>query len=481
MEQNNDESTELIEIKTDVMQREDTAPATESPKPKENKMGVMPVGRLLIQMSLPMMISMLVQALYNIVDSIFVARIAEKALTAVSLAFPIQTLIIAVATGTGVGINALLSKRLGQKNYEDVNKSAGNGIFLFIISFIVFIILGLTVPRAYFQSQTDDPEIVEYGVKYLTVILTVSPGCFMAILFERLLQSTGLTVLSMVSQLTGAIFNIIFDPILIFGLLGFPAMGITGAAVATVLGQIAAAIISITLNIKKNKEIKFAPHYIKPDGKIIADIYKVGVPSILLASIGSVMTYFLNLILGSFSMTAVTIFGVYFKLQSFIFMPIFGMNNGLVPIIAYNYGAEKRKRIINTIFVGIKVSVGIMLVGMLVFEFFPAGLFSLFNASDEMVTQGCPALRIIGIHFPIAAVCICLTSVFQALGLGVYSMICSFIRQLIVLLPAAYLLSLTGVLTNVWWAFPIAEVSSLLAAMFFMKKAYGKYIKHLPE
>lgn len=480
MEQINDKSTQLIEIKTDIMPREDTAPATESAQLKENKMGIMPVGRLLIQMSLPMMISMLVQALYNIVDSIFVARIAEKALTAVSLAFPIQTLIIAVATGTGVGINALLSKRLGQKNYEDVNKSAGNGIFLFIISFIVFIILGLTVPRTYFQSQTDDPEIVEYGVKYLTVILTVSPGCFMAILFERLLQSTGLTLLSMVSQLTGAIINLIFDPIMIFGYLGFPAMGITGAAVATVLGQIVAAIISITLNIKKNKEIKFAPRYIKPDKQIIADIYKVGVPSILLASIGSVMTYFLNLILGSFSMTAVTIFGVYFKLQSFIFMPIFGMNNGLVPIIAYNFGAEKRKRIINTIFVGIKVSVGIMLVGMLVFEFFPAGLFSLFNASEEMVTQGCPALRIIGIHFPIAAVCICLTSVFQALGLGVYSMICSFIRQLIVLLPAAYLLSLTGVLTNVWWAFPIAEISSLLTALFFMKKAYGKYIKHLP-
>ncbi|MCR4940389.1 MAG: MATE family efflux transporter [Treponemataceae bacterium] len=447
----------------------------------ENKMGVMPVGRLLVQMSLPMMISMLVQALYNIVDSIFVAQISEKALTAVSLAFPIQSLIIAVSTGTGVGINALLSKRLGQKDFQGVNKSAGNGVFLFIISFIVFIILGIIVPRPYFQSQTNDPEIVEYGVQYMTVILTVSPGCFMAILFERLLQSTGLTVLSMVSQLTGAIFNIIFDPILIFGYLGFPAMGITGAAVATVLGQIAAAIISIILNIKKNKEISFSLRYIKPDKRVIADIYKVGVPSILLASIGSVMTYFLNLILGSFSMTAVTIFGVYFKLQSFIFMPIFGMNNGLVPIIAYNFGAQKKKRIIDTIFVGIKISVGIMIIGTLVFELFPAQLLSLFNASDEMIAQGCPALRIIGIHFPIAAVCICLFSVFQALGQGVYSMIGSFVRQLIVLLPAAWLLSLTGSLTNVWWAFPIAEVSSLLTAFFFMKKAHAKYIKNMPD
>lgn len=447
----------------------------------ENKMGIMPVGRLLVQMSLPMMISMLVQALYNIVDSIFVAQISEKALTAVSLAFPIQSLIIAVSTGTGVGINALLSKRLGQKDSQGVNKSAGNGIFLFIISFIVFIILGITVPRTYFQSQTNDPEIVEYGVQYMTVILTVSPGCFMAILFERLLQSTGLTVLSMISQLTGAIFNIIFDPILIFGYLGFPAMGITGAAVATVLGQIAAAIISIILNIKKNKEISFSLRYIKPDRHVIADIYKVGIPSILLASIGSVMTYFLNLILGSFSMTAVTIFGVYFKLQSFIFMPIFGMNNGLVPIIAYNFGAQKKKRIIDTIFVGIKISVGIMIVGALVFELFPAQLLSLFNASDEMIAQGCPALRIIGLHFPVAAVCICLFSVFQALGQGVYSMIGSFIRQLIVLLPAAWLLSLTDSLTNVWWAFPIAEVSSLLTALFFMKKAHAKYIKAMPD
>ena len=448
---------------------------------KENKMGIMPVGRLLVQMSLPMMISMLVQALYNIVDSIFVSRISEKALTAVSLAFPIQTLIIAVATGTGVGINALLSKRLGQKNFEEVNKSAGNGIFLFILSFIVFIIIGIFVPRVYFQSQTDDPEIVEYGVQYLTVILTVSPGCFIAILFERLLQSTGLTVLSMVSQLTGAIINIIFDPILIFGYMGFEPMGITGAAVATVLGQIVAAIISVVLNIRKNKEIKFALRYLKPEGQVIADIYKVGVPSILLASIGSVMTYVMNLILGSFSMTAVTVFGVYFKLQSFIFMPIFGMNNGLVPIIAYNYGAKKRRRIIDTIIVGVKISVGIMIVGLLVFELFPTQLLSLFDPSDELLELGRPALRIIGIHFPIAAVCICFFSVFQALGQGVYSMIGSFIRQLIVLLPAAWLLSLTGVLTNVWWSFPIAEVSALLVAVFFLRRAYKKYIKPLPE
>lgn len=448
---------------------------------KENKMGTMPVGKLIVQMSLPMMISMLVQALYNIVDSIFVAQISENALTAVSLSFPIQNLQIAVATGTAVGVNALLSMRLGQKNGEEVNKTAGNSIVLFALSFVAFFIMGFIIPRPFMNSQTDVQEIIEYGVDYLSIILIVCPGLFFAILFERLLQSTGLTLLSMISQLCGAIFNIIFDPILIFGWFGLPAMGIKGAAIATILGQVLAAVVSYVLNRKKNHEINFSLKYLKLTAPVVKDIYKVGVPSILLASIGSIMTYVLNLILGGFSMTAVAVFGVYFKLQSFVFMPIFGLNNGLVPIIAYNYGARRKKRITSTIYKGSLIATVIMVFGTIAFELFPNQLFSMFQASEDMLTIGIPALRIIAVHFPVAAVCICMGSVFQALGFGTYSMIGSFVRQLIVLMPAAWLLSLTGNVNNIWWAFPIAEVSSLLISVFFMKRTWNKCLKHLPD
>lgn len=447
--------------------------------PVENKMGTMPVGKLLISMSLPMMISMLVQALYNIVDSIFVAKISEAALTAVSLAFPIQNLIIAVAVGTAVGVNALLSMRLGQKNFDEVNKTAMNSIFLFLVSYIVFILIGIFAPRIYFESQTSDPEIIEFGVTYLRIVVIASFGCFGAILFERLLQSTGLTLLSMVSQLAGAITNIIFDPLFIFGLCGFPKMGIAGAAWATVLGQIVGLTISLILNLKKNKEIHFYLKGFKPDAAIIKGIYKVGVPSIILSSIGSIMVYFLNLILGAFTTTAVAVFGVYFKLQSFIFMPVFGLNNGIVPIIAYNFGAQKKKRITRAIFLGSAAASIIMLAGTFIFELFPETLLSMFNASEEMIFIGKKALRIIAIHFPFAAIAITLGSVFQALGQGIQSMIVSFIRQLIVLLPAAWLLSLTGNVNNVWWAFPIAEVASLICTLFFMKKCYDKFIKNM--
>ena len=445
----------------------------------ENKMGVMPVGKLLIQMALPMMISMLVQALYNIVDSIFVGYISENALTAVSLAFPIQNLMIAVATGTGVGINALLSMRLGQKNQNAVNDTAMNGLFLSLCSTLIFIVLGFTIPEVYFKSQTTDLEIIDYGIKYLRVCLIGSFGLFTGITFERLLQATGQTVNSMIAQLAGAITNIVLDPIMIFGLLGCPALGITGAALATVVGQFVTLFVSAYLNFKKNKEIVFNFKTFKPSKSVIAEIYRVGIPSILLASIGSVMTYLMNLILGAFTMTAVAVFGVYFKLNSFIFMPVFGMNNALVPIIAYNYGARNRKRITGTLKRGVIIILCIMTFGTVLFELFPKFLLGLFNASPEMLEIGIPALRIIAIHFPVAAICIIFMSCFQALGMGITSMIVSFVRQLVVLLPVAYLLSLTGVLSSVWWCFPIAEFSALILSSFFMIKVFKVKLKDL--
>jgi len=447
--------------------------------PAENKMGYMPLGKLLLQMSLPMMISMFVQSLYNIVDSIFVARISENALTAVSMAFPIQNLMFSVAIGTGVGINSLLSRRLGEKNFEEVDKVANNGIFLTICGAIVFMIVGFVVPRLYLQSQTDNTEIIEYGVTYMRICLISCAGVFGSICFERLLMSTGKTGLSMVSQLTGTAFNLIFDPILIFGLLGFPAMGIAGAALATVLGQFAAMIVSFILNVRKNKEIHLSFKGLRPEGQIIAKIYAVGIPSIIVMSIGSILVYFLNIILGSFTTTAIAVYGVYFKLQSFVFMPVFGLNNGSVPIVGYNFGARNRQRVMRTIKLSCMAACSIMLVGVLIFELFPAQLLALFAASDEMLKIGIPALRIIAIHFPIAAFSIILSSVFQALGKGIQSMVISFVRQLIFLLPAAFFLSLTGNINNIWWSFPIAEFLALLVCCILLKRTYNKEIKTL--
>ena len=445
----------------------------------ENKMGVMPVGKLLVQISLPMMISMFVQALYNIVDSIFVAQISENALTAVSLAFPIQNLMFSTIIGTGVGINSLLSMRLGQKDQEAVDRTAMNGILLAAISYVVFLIVGLTVPRPYFESQTSNPEIIEYGVTYLNICMIMSFGVFSSITFERLLQSTGRTVLSMISQLTGAITNCILDPIMIFGLLGCPRMGIAGAAWATVIGQIAAGVVSLILNLTRNKEIKFELKGLIPSGKIIWDIYKVGIPSILLGSIGSFLTYLLNLILGAFSTTAIAVYGVYFKLQSFIFMPVFGLNNGIVPIVAYNYGAKHKDRIIRAIKLCAIAAFTIMMLGLAIFEFLPRVLLGMFSASDEMLSIGVPALRIIALHFPIAALSITCISVFQAFGRGLFSMITSFVRQIIVLLPAAWLLSLTGNINNIWWAFILAETASLICCVFGFKNVYKTQISTL--
>ena len=448
---------------------------------KENKMGTMPVNKLLISMSLPMMISMLVQALYNIVDSIFVSRISENALTAVSLAFPIQSLMIAVAVGTAVGVNALLSRSLGEKEFERANQTAENGIFLAMVSFLIFVLVGLFVSEPFFRSQTKIEEIVIFGKEYLTVCCCASLGVFMQCMFERLLQSTGKTMYTMFTQGLGAITNIILDPILIFGYFGMPKMGVTGAAVATVIGQFFAALLAIYFNFKKNDEIHISFRKFKPNWRLIGTIYQVGLPSIIMQAIGSVMTYGMNLILVSFTETATAVFGVYFKLQSFIFMPVFGLNNGMVPIIAYNYGAGKKERVVRTIRLSAVYAVSIMLVGLVVMELFPQVLLEFFQASDKMLAIGVPALRIICLSFAFAGFCIVIGSVFQALGNGVYSMVVSIARQLLVLLPAAYLLSLLGNVNYVWWAFPIAEIMSLSLTILFFIRINKKIISHIGE
>lgn len=450
---------------------------------RENKMGVMPVNQLLLNMSLPMMVSMLVQALYNIVDSIFVAKLSENALTAVSLAFPIQTLLIALGTGTGVGVNSLLSKQLGEKDLKQVNRTAMNGIFLAVVSYIVFVVVGIVGVRPFYASQVKDadPEILTLGVQYLTIVCVCSFGLYAQLIFEKLLQSTGKTLYSMITQAVGAVTNIILDPILIFGLLGMPELGVAGAAVATVIGQIVGGVLGLVFNIKVNKEITLSVKGFKPDPRTIGNIYKVGVPSIIMQAIGSVMTYGMNKILITFSSTATAVFGVYFKLQSFFFMPVFGLNNGLIPIVAYNYGAGKRSRVIKAVKCSLVYAFALLLVGFIVFETIPAVLLGMFEASDEMLAIGVPALRIIGVHFLIAWFCIIAGSVFQALGNGVYSMVVSVARQLVVLLPVAFILARLGGLHAVWWAFPIAELMSFCVSSIFMILINRKVISGIPD
>lgn len=462
---------------------------TATQKTQENKMGTMPVKPLLITMSLPMIISMLIQALYNIVDSIFVSQISENTLTAVSMAFPIQNLMIAVAAGTGVGVNALLSRNLGEKNFRSANLAANNGIFLAICSYLLFLIFGLTMVEPYYLSHfseeelLSDPngcqEIITAGINYLRICSVFSIGIFVQITFERLLMSTGKTFYNMITQGTGAIINIILDPILIFGYLGFPKLGVSGAAIATITGQLVAMTLGIIFNQKKNKEIHLTLRDMKPHFPTIGAIYAVGLPSIIMQSIGSIMTYGMNRILNPITPTAVSVFGIYFKLQSFIFMPIFGLNNGMVPIVAYNYGARNKKRILDTIRLSVFIAVGIMLFGLLVFQLIPGLLLKLFEASDEMLTIGIPALRTISISFLFAGYCIIISSVFQALGNGVYSLLVSVFRQLIVILPAAWILANQFGLRAVWYSFPLAELVSLGLCTFFLFRIYQKKLKHM--
>ena len=437
---------------------------------QENIMGTMPINPLLIKLSVPMMISMLVQALYNVVDSIFVSHVSENALTAVSLAYSLQSVMFAVGIGTGVGVNALLSKSLGEKDQYRANKTAENGLFLALCSYLAFLVIGLTVVKPYFYAQTSDADIAQQGIRYLTVCCVLSFGMFMQVMNEKLLAATSRTNLSMISQLVGAIVNIILDPIFIFGYCGEALSGTTGAAVATVIGQFCGAGVSFFFNLKKNPDIQLDFKGFRPSAEAIKRIYIVGLPSIAMQCVGSVMTFFMNQILMAFSATAVAVFGVYFKLQSFVFMPIFGMNNGMVPIISYNYGARKPDRVKKTIKCAIGYAEGIMLIGFLLFQFAPDKLLGLFAASDAMLAMGEPALRIICFHFLLAGISIILSSTFQALGNGMFSLIISICRQLVVLLPAAYLLSLSGNVNMVWWAFIIAEfVSLVLSFVFFIR------------
>lgn len=449
----------------------------------ENKMGYMPVGKLVFNISLPIMISMLVQAMYNVVDSIFVAMLSENALTAVSLAFPLQTLLIAVGAGTGVGMNALLSKSLGEKDPRKATSVARNVAFLYVLSALLFLVLGMTIVKPFFQSQigSADPQIMEYGVTYLTIVLSCSFGIFGQFYFERLLTSTGKTTYTMLSQMTGAITNIILDPILIFGLLGLPKMGVAGAALATVIGQIFGALMGCYFHFKHNHEVKLDFRGFRPNGKLIWNVYQIAIPSIIMQSIGSIMTYSMNLILIGFSATATAVFGVYFKLQSFFFMPVFGLNNGLTPIIAYSYGARQRKRMIKAMKISYATAFCMLFAGFAAFLLIPEFLLSFFDASQEMISIGVPALRIIASHFLIAWFCIISGTIFQALGYSVFSLITSVMRQLVVLIPAAFILSRLGGLSAVWWAFPIAEIMSFTVNMFFLLRVYRKVIQPLPD
>lgn len=442
---------------------------------KENIMGTMAINPLLIRISVPMMISMLVQALYNIVDSIFVSKIDEYALTAVSLVFPIQTLVIAVAAGTGVGVNALLSKRLGEKRFEDADKAANISIVIAFFEYLAFVLLGVFFSEQFFAIQTDIPEIISYGKTYMSICLIFSFGMFGQFCFERLLQSTGRTIYTMITQTTGAVINIIFDPILIFGLCGFPKLGIAGAAIATVGGQIIASVMAIIFNIKCNADIHLSFAKMRPEAKTVSRIFAVGVPSILMQSVGSVMVFLINKILMGFTSTATAVFGVYFKLQSFVFMPVFGLNNGVIPIAAYNYGAGKKDRIKDTMKYGMIYAVALMLIGFIIVQIIPGELLRLFNASSDMLAIGIPALRIISICFIFAGFSIVASGVFQALGKSTYSLIMSVARQLLVVVPAAYFLSLTNKLILVWFAFPIAEILSAVITVVLLKKI----MKHL--
>lgn len=446
---------------------------------QENKMGVMPVGKLLVNMALPMIISMLVQALYNIVDSVYVSQVSESAVTALSLAFPVQNMQIGFAVGVGVGVNALLSQSLGRKDQESVNWAAGQGVFLALVATALFMLFGFFGVRPYYTMQSTVAETVEGGIAYTSICCIFTVGIFIQVLCERLLQATGRAMQTMILQGTGAIINIILDPVFIHGWWGMPKMGVAGAAVATVIGQCTGAVLGIYLNLRHNPEVQLRVKFMKPNWKVIAPILEVGIPSVVMNGIGSVMNFGMNQILQGFNEVATGVFGIYYKLQSLFFMPLFGINNATISILAYNYGARKPKRIVHTLKLATAVAVCIMLVGLAVFQLFPQALLGIFNPTEEFLAIGVKALRILCLPFPVAAICISLGASFQALGKGSYSTIVSLCRQLIVLLPVAYLLSLTGSVDNVWWSFPIAEVMSALVTGLLFAKLYRQKVKPL--
>ena len=444
----------------------------------ENKMGTMPEGRLIITMSFPIMLSMLVQALYNIVDSAFVARISEDALTAVSLAFPVQLLMIAVATGTGVGVNALLSRRLGQKKQEEANAVAANGVFLSVCFWMVFAVLGLLFGRAFIALFTDVPAVIEMGTSYVTVVTVASCGVFLLFVAERLMQATGNTVYHMVTQLIGAVLNCILDPIMIFGLFGCPTLGTTGAALATVLSQIIAMSIGFFINVRFNHDVRLHLRGFRPDGGILGEIVRIGLPAAVQQSLLSVLTVGLNRILMPFSQTAVSFYGVYYKLQNFLFMPVYGLNNALIPMIGYNYGAKNRRRIERITRYALYLAVGIMAAGAILFELIPVPLLRLFDASSAMLALGVPAIRIISVSFCFAGTSVILSGCMQGLGRGSESLWVALLRQLIVILPAAVALSHIS-LTAVWFAFPLAEAVGLAAALLLHRHVVRRLLEPL--
>ena len=459
-----------------------------------NKMGVMPVGKLLVNMAMPMIAAMLVQAFYNVVDSFFVSRISECegytdpqyirecAIAAMSLAFAVQNILIGFAVGIGVGVNALLSKSLGEGNQEKANYAAGNGMTMAFIATAIFMIFGVVGTKPYFSMMSNQALTVEFGTQYISICCLFSLGVFVEVLGERLLQASGRTMYTMITQGTGAIINIIMDPLLIFGLGPFPKMGIAGAAVATVAGQWVAAILAVIFNIKYNPDVQFGKKYFKPRKDVVGPVLTVGIPSVVMNSIGSVMNIGINKILQGFSQygeVPVNVFGIYFKLQSFFFMPLFGMNNATISIVAYNYGARKPERITKTLKIACISALTFMLLGLAVFQLVPDVLLGIFDTSPDFLSMGQRALRIISLCFPLAAVCIALGASFQALGNGIYSTIVSLCRQLIVLLPAAYLLSLTGQINAVWWAFPIAELMSMTVTTILFVRIYRKKIRPL--
>lgn len=450
-----------------------------TPKLKENKMGVMPIGKLLLNMALPMILSMMVQALYNVVDSVYVSQVSESAVTALSLAFPVQNMQIGFAIGIAVGVNSLLSKSLGERNQENANYAAGNGIFLMVIAVAIFMLFGFFGAAPYYEMQSTVEETVKGGTAYSQICCIFTLGLFVEILGERLLQASGRTVYTMITQSLGAIVNIVLDPIFIHGWFGVPAMGVAGAAVATVIGQWIAASLCVFFNLRYNPDVQLAVKYLKPRKQALVPILAVGVPSLVMNGIGSVMNFGMNQIFQSFQETATGVFGIYYKLQSFFFMPLFGINNATISIIAFNYGARKPERITRTLKIACGTALVIMLCGLTAFQLVPDVLLGLFNPSEEFLSIGVMALRIISIHFPVAAFCIMLGACFQALGNGIYSTIVSLCRQLIVLLPAAYLLSLTGNVNNVWWAFPIAEVVSATVTLTLFRKLYRERIAPL--
>lgn len=450
-------------------------------KMKSNKLGTMPMNRLVLNLSLPMMISMLIQSLYNVVDSMFVAQISEEALAALSLAYPVQMLMLAIQIGSGVGMNAELSRRLGEDNRELASETANNGVFLGIVHYVIFLILGLTLIPSFFQAQTDNQMIVQYGIEYTMIITTFSLGKFMQIVFERMLQATGRTFYTMITQGTGAILNIALDPILIFGLFGFPAWGVYGAAIATVFAQIISAVMAFIFNAKFNDDVDLKLKGFRPNGGVIKRIYSIGIPSMIMTSITSLVTFLLNNILLQFTATATAVYGVYIRLQGFAFMPVFGLNNGMIPIVSFNYGARNKKRMIQAIKICLIYALSLMFTGTVLFQLFPTQLLGLFSASEEMTALGVSALRTISISFVLAGFSIIMGTVFQALGNAMLSLWVNVIRQLVILIPAAYLLSLTGNVHAVWWAVVISELVAVVFSAFAMRYVYKKKIQPMAD